>query len=284
MVGFAEEIVFRGYLLVGARSRYSRGRRVVLPSALFGLFHGLNIITGQAVGRRSADRLRVRVRQRPLPRAAHQRAARRGHAHPRPLGLLDVHPGRTRGSCGRNATPFSDRQDQRTPRFTGNGDDRNRHHRSLPSPPSQARRRRDHSRLTPPQGAPAFHAKRERGFSRPRRDDAVAGRRAGCARSASGRCASVAREVGCRPRRPMRRRPPTTDATTTEPPARSRTGLALSVRPDAHAARGIDFLVTGPYIAGHKGPVECNRRGTRPVECDRRGNRVHKEHPPCQKQ
>jgi membrane protease YdiL (CAAX protease family) len=50
MVGFAEEIIFRGYLLVGARSRYSEVGAWFLTSALFALFHGLNIITGQAVG------------------------------------------------------------------------------------------------------------------------------------------------------------------------------------------------------------------------------------------
>lgn len=50
MVGFAEEIVFRGYLLVGARSRYSEVGAWFFTSALFGLFHGLNIVTGQAVG------------------------------------------------------------------------------------------------------------------------------------------------------------------------------------------------------------------------------------------
>ncbi|MCU0259077.1 MAG: CPBP family intramembrane metalloprotease [Solirubrobacteraceae bacterium] len=50
MVGFGEEIVFRGYLLVGARSRYSEVGAWFFTSALFGLFHGLNIVTGQAVG------------------------------------------------------------------------------------------------------------------------------------------------------------------------------------------------------------------------------------------
>jgi hypothetical protein len=50
MVGFAEEIIFRGYLLLGARSRYSEVGAWFFTSAVFGLFHGLNIITGQAVG------------------------------------------------------------------------------------------------------------------------------------------------------------------------------------------------------------------------------------------
>ena len=50
MVGFGEEIVFRGYLLVGARARYSEVGAWFLTSALFGLFHGLNIILGQSVG------------------------------------------------------------------------------------------------------------------------------------------------------------------------------------------------------------------------------------------
>lgn len=50
MVGFAEEIIFRGYLLVGARSRYTEVGAWFLSSGLFALFHGLNILTGQAVG------------------------------------------------------------------------------------------------------------------------------------------------------------------------------------------------------------------------------------------
>jgi uncharacterized protein len=50
MVGFAEEIVFRGYLLVGARARFSEAGAWFVTSALFGLFHGLNILTGQSVG------------------------------------------------------------------------------------------------------------------------------------------------------------------------------------------------------------------------------------------
>jgi len=49
MVGFGEEIVFRGYLLVAARSRYSEKGAWFLTSALFGLFHGFNIILGQGV-------------------------------------------------------------------------------------------------------------------------------------------------------------------------------------------------------------------------------------------
>ena len=50
MVGFAEEIVFRGYVLVGARSRYSETGAWFVSSAAFALFHGENILLGQAVG------------------------------------------------------------------------------------------------------------------------------------------------------------------------------------------------------------------------------------------
>jgi hypothetical protein len=50
MVGFGEEIVFRGYLLVGARARFSEAGAWLSTSVLFGLFHGLNILTGQGVG------------------------------------------------------------------------------------------------------------------------------------------------------------------------------------------------------------------------------------------
>ncbi|MFA9271283.1 MAG: lysostaphin resistance A-like protein, partial [Baekduiaceae bacterium] len=50
MIGFGEEIVFRGYVLVGARSRFSETGAWFASSLLFGLFHGTNILTGQAVG------------------------------------------------------------------------------------------------------------------------------------------------------------------------------------------------------------------------------------------
>jgi uncharacterized protein len=50
MVGFAEEIVYRGYLLIGARARFSEVGAWFLTSVLFALFHGLNILTGQSVG------------------------------------------------------------------------------------------------------------------------------------------------------------------------------------------------------------------------------------------
>lgn len=49
LVGFGEEIVFRGYLLVGARARWSERGAWFVTSLLFGLFHGLNILTGQDV-------------------------------------------------------------------------------------------------------------------------------------------------------------------------------------------------------------------------------------------
>lgn len=50
MVGFAEEIIFRGYVLLGARARYTEVGAWFFSSAAFGLLHGLNIISGQAVG------------------------------------------------------------------------------------------------------------------------------------------------------------------------------------------------------------------------------------------
>lgn len=50
MVGFGEEIVFRGFVLVGARSRYSETGAWFVSSLLFGLFHGTNVLTGQDVG------------------------------------------------------------------------------------------------------------------------------------------------------------------------------------------------------------------------------------------
>lgn len=50
MVGFGEEIVFRGYVLVGARGSMSEVGAWFVSTSLFALVHGLNIITGQAVG------------------------------------------------------------------------------------------------------------------------------------------------------------------------------------------------------------------------------------------
>jgi CAAX protease family protein len=50
MVGFAEEIVFRGYLLVAARARFTEVGAWFVTSVLFGLLHGLNLFTGQSVG------------------------------------------------------------------------------------------------------------------------------------------------------------------------------------------------------------------------------------------
>jgi membrane protease YdiL (CAAX protease family) len=50
MVGFAEELLFRGYVLLGARARYGEVGAWFVSSAAFGLFHGLNILTGQAIG------------------------------------------------------------------------------------------------------------------------------------------------------------------------------------------------------------------------------------------
>ncbi len=50
MVGFAEEIIFRGYVLLGARAHYGEVGAWFFSSAAFGLLHGLNIFTGQAIG------------------------------------------------------------------------------------------------------------------------------------------------------------------------------------------------------------------------------------------
>lgn len=49
MVGFAEELIFRGYLLVGARTRWSEGGAWFVTSLLFSLLHGVNILLGQSV-------------------------------------------------------------------------------------------------------------------------------------------------------------------------------------------------------------------------------------------
>lgn len=50
LVGVGEELLFRGYVLVGARKHLNEIGAWFVSSAAFGLFHGLNIVTGQAVG------------------------------------------------------------------------------------------------------------------------------------------------------------------------------------------------------------------------------------------
>ncbi len=49
MVGFAEELTTRGVLLVAMRARYREIWVWLITTALFGLMHGLNVISGQAV-------------------------------------------------------------------------------------------------------------------------------------------------------------------------------------------------------------------------------------------
>lgn len=50
LVGIGEELVFRGWVLVGARQRFSEVGAWFVSSAAFASFHGLNIVTGQSVG------------------------------------------------------------------------------------------------------------------------------------------------------------------------------------------------------------------------------------------
>lgn len=50
LVGVGEELVFRGFLLVGARTRFSEPGACLFTCALFGLYHGINVLTGQALG------------------------------------------------------------------------------------------------------------------------------------------------------------------------------------------------------------------------------------------
>ena len=47
LVGYSEELMTRGLLLVGARSRFNELLVALLTAALFGLMHGLNIVFGQ---------------------------------------------------------------------------------------------------------------------------------------------------------------------------------------------------------------------------------------------
>ena len=49
LVGVAEELVFRGFLLAGARTRYSERGAFLLTCGLFGLVHGANVLAGQAL-------------------------------------------------------------------------------------------------------------------------------------------------------------------------------------------------------------------------------------------
>ena len=55
LVGVGEELVCRGYLLVGARSRFSELGAFLLTCALFGLMHGVNVVAGQTVGATAAQ-------------------------------------------------------------------------------------------------------------------------------------------------------------------------------------------------------------------------------------
>ncbi|KAA9110403.1 CPBP family intramembrane glutamic endopeptidase [Microbacterium rhizomatis] len=50
LVGFTEELTTRGLLIVGLRSRLSEVWVWLLTSALFGLMHLVNALTGQAIG------------------------------------------------------------------------------------------------------------------------------------------------------------------------------------------------------------------------------------------
>jgi membrane protease YdiL (CAAX protease family) len=50
MVGFGEEIAYRGLAVVGFRGGYSEVRVWLFSSILFGLLHGVNIILGQGAG------------------------------------------------------------------------------------------------------------------------------------------------------------------------------------------------------------------------------------------
>jgi membrane protease YdiL (CAAX protease family) len=50
MVGFSEEMVYRGLVLTGARSGWSEMRAWLTSSILFGALHGVNAVLGQDIG------------------------------------------------------------------------------------------------------------------------------------------------------------------------------------------------------------------------------------------
>jgi membrane protease YdiL (CAAX protease family) len=50
MVGFSEELVYRGLVLTGARSGWSEMRAWLTSSVLFGALHGVNAVLGQDIG------------------------------------------------------------------------------------------------------------------------------------------------------------------------------------------------------------------------------------------
>ena len=50
LVGVGEELVCRGFLLVGARTRYSELGAFLFTCVVFGLMHSVNVLTGQALG------------------------------------------------------------------------------------------------------------------------------------------------------------------------------------------------------------------------------------------
>jgi uncharacterized protein len=49
LVGFSEELVFRGLAVVGFRGGYSEVRVWIWSSVLFGLLHGVNVVLGQGI-------------------------------------------------------------------------------------------------------------------------------------------------------------------------------------------------------------------------------------------
>jgi hypothetical protein len=50
LVGFSEEITYRGLALVGFRGGYSEVKVWLFTSILFGLLHGVNVVLGQGAG------------------------------------------------------------------------------------------------------------------------------------------------------------------------------------------------------------------------------------------
>ena len=99
LVGFSEEITYRGLALVGFRGRLQRGQGLALHLAP--LRPPARREPHPRSGRRAHRppvHLRLRPRQRLLRHPPHQRHDRRRHGPPRALGLRLLHP---RGRQGR---------------------------------------------------------------------------------------------------------------------------------------------------------------------------------------
>ncbi len=107
LIGFSEEFMTRGLMLVGFRGSVSEVWVWFITSFLFGLLHGINVFFGQSVrDDRIPDGFRLRLGIGVLPGAPDHRTLGRGHGHPRTLGLRGHRSRRHRRSRPAGVQPF----------------------------------------------------------------------------------------------------------------------------------------------------------------------------------